>query len=496
MSGTKRLFGVSVAIAIALAMVLAWTAREQNVDGSLRVHCAAGIRPAVSEAARQYEKEFKVDIQINHASSGHLLATIQTHPVGDLYIPADVFFIDKARSKGLIAEAVPLARFGLVIAVKPGNPKGISGLDDLLQPDVRYVLCNEMAAVGKKAMDFLTRAGRWKEVKEGAKVFKPTVNEAASDVQVSGNIDAGFLWDATARQYGLDVIEIPEFAKAVSTIHAGVLTSSKNPTAALRFARYLAAPGKGQPAFKKQHYAPEPGDPWVVIPKITLFAGGVNREAIEETVAEFQRREGCEIRVTYEGCGALVGQIKAAPKKPDTFLTCDASYMLMVQDVYMDAVDVSRTDMVMIVRKGNPKNITKIEDLARAGMRVGITRPDKSALGALSMRLFEKLGVADAIRKNIRYEAGTAHELTMTVQTSDKLDAVVVYEANCNHLEESVQMVPIRHPDAWAVQNVAASRTTKYKQLTGRLIDALLSTRSRKRFQDNGFRWLAGDGAP
>ena len=84
-----------------------------------------------------------------------------------------------------------------------------------------------------------------------------TLGQQASRVlQTSKAVDAAFIWDSTARQYGLDVVEVPEFREAAATITAGVLTASERPTAALQFARYLAAPEKGGASFKKHHYDP------------------------------------------------------------------------------------------------------------------------------------------------------------------------------------------------------------------------------------------------
>ena len=79
---------------------------------------------------------------------------------------------------------------------------------------------------------------------------------------------------------------------------------------------------------------------------------------------------------------------------------------------------------------------------------------------------------------------GVAHE---------KLDAAVVYEANCQNLDGKAEFVQIRHPKARAIQNIAASRRSRHKHLGERLIRAILSARNRKRFESNGFGWL-GDG--
>ena len=74
-----------------------------------------------------------------------------------------------------------------------------------------------------------------------------------------------------------------------------------------------------------------------------------------------------------------------------------------------------------------------------------------------------------------------------------KLDVALVYEANCQHLTDNFELVHIALPRARAVQNVAVGKATKFPNLTARLMDTILSTQSKERFEGNGFSWEAKD---
>ncbi len=466
-------------------------------DGvTLEVYVAAGIRPPVEEIAAKYEQEFGVKTTLISNNSGGLLGSIELHPRGDLYIPADDLFIARARDKGLVNESMPVAKFRLVIAVKPGNPKKIHSLDDLLREGVNYVICNVEAGAGKKTVDFMQRVGRWEQIESGAKQFTATVNEATGAINTSDSVDAGFVWDSTALQYRLDIVPIPELADATAVIHAAVLTVCEQPAAALRFARYLVAPEKGGPIFNEFKYEPVPGDEWAETPALNVYCGGVNRTALEPTLREFEKREGCRIKESFGGCGTLVGQIQSSPLPRDLFFTCEASYMTKVQDLFLEASDVSQTRVVLLVRKGSDKGIRSLEDLAAEGVSVGITRPDASALGALSVKLLKEAGLWDRVEPNIKVQSPTAHELVFQVAAHDKLDVALVYEANCQKLEPGLEFYPIDETTARAVQNIAPGRDSKYPYMVRRLIDAIKSARSRKRFETNGFSWLADGTEP
>ena len=277
------------------------------------VYCAAGIKPPVVEAARRYEEEYGVHIELNYDSSGGLLSSIEVHPKGDLYIPADDLFTQRGRDKGLVVESMSLARFRLVVAVRPGNEKRIHSLDDLLRRDVNYVLCNEQAGAGNMTKKCLEKVGRWQEIRENAKVLQPTVNNAAALVKASNSLDAGLVWDSTAKQYGLDVVDLPEFAKAVADIHAGVLAACKQPAAALRFARYLAAPTKGGQSFLKHDYEPVEGDEWAEVPELKMFCAAGRRSRPRPGPSRRRYARGCRRSV---GPGDVAGTRTRATWRP------------------------------------------------------------------------------------------------------------------------------------------------------------------------------------
>ena len=123
-------------------------------------------------------------------------------------------------------------------------------------------------------------------------VFKPTVNDVANDVKI-GSVDAGIVWDATARQFPeLELVTVPLFNTATETISIGVLKRSQQPEAALRFARYLGARDKGLKQFERFHYQPVEGDEWAAAPEIVLFSGAMLRPGIEKTLRGIRAARG------------------------------------------------------------------------------------------------------------------------------------------------------------------------------------------------------------
>ena len=356
------------------------------------------------------------------------------------------------------------------------------------------MICDEQAGVGKRTKGELEKHGLWQQVSDGKKASFPRVPEAANAVKTSNDIDVALIWSATARQFGLASIDCPEIQQGVATISADVTTTTPRAKQALHFARFLAAPDKGNPFFEQFHYEPLPGDPWADVPELVIYCGGVNRNAVAKTLAEFEAREGCVIKTHFAGCGTIVGNIQAGKfHMPDAFMTCDASYLTMVESDFLSPSDVSSTRVVILVRKDNPHNIRQLTDLARPEIKVGTTDPRMSTLGALSWKMFEEQGIKASLEenKNVIVTTPTAHELILQMEGHTKLDAALVYEANCQNLTDNFELIPIELNTARAVQNIAVGKEASFPQLSGRLLSAILSQTSRSRFLDEGFQWEA-----
>ncbi len=481
------------AAAILLLSALLWLRPGNDTEGaSLTLFCAAGLRVPVEAVAKAYREECGVEVRLEFGGSGTLLSALKTRGEGDLYLAADVSYIELARKDGLVAESLRVARQRPVIAVPKGNPKGIQGIHDLMEKGIRVSLANpDAASVGRTTQKMLQSTGEWESlarvVTEGG-VFKPTVNDVANDVKI-GTVDAGIVWDSTVALYpGLDAVSIPAAKDFVKDVTIGVLTGSKHPTEALRFARYLSARDRGALEFTKLGFDAVPGDVWAVRPEILYYAGGVNRVGIEKTLAEFSAREGVDITTVYNGCGILLGQIKKGGR-PDVYHTCDISFMKGVESRFSVPDRLSRTKIVILVDRGNPHEIRGLADLGKAGLQVGVCDENQSTLGTLTARMLRDAGLYDAVSRNVVVTTPTADFLVSQL-TVGKLDAAIVYEANTMFVGDRADVIYLDMPRAEATQTFASARETRYPMLIGRLHEALRSAESASRFRAGGFVYL------
>lgn len=229
---------------------------KSGISGSsLLVYCAASVEPAIAPLAAAFERETGIRVQIEVGPSGPLTDKLRRDKRGDLFIPASQQpFLERCQNDGTLTESIPLATLSLVLAVNPAKSVAIT-FKDLLAGKIRFALAHEESAAGLATLEAIAPLGDWQAFAETAQTIFPTVTETAQAVRDGGDVDCAIVWDATARQFGLTAVELPELAGAKSTIAAGVLASSSNAATAKKFAAYLTDPNKGGQYFKMLGYS-------------------------------------------------------------------------------------------------------------------------------------------------------------------------------------------------------------------------------------------------
>jgi molybdate transport system substrate-binding protein len=487
---TFILAGSLVSLAVFLVLLFQ-SARTQPVASAepLVLFCAASNR-AVMEAIRSdYEQESGNVVQIQYGPSQTLLSSFEVSKSGDLYLPADDSYLMTAAEKKLIAEQIPIAAMRAVVAVRKGNPRSITAFTDLLRSDVRLVQASpDAAAIGRITRETLQKQGVWQSVADATVAYRTTVTDVANDLMV-GAADAGIVYDAVLHSYpDLESVQIPELDGTVSQVSIAVLVSSKQPARALHFARYVAAKDKGLKRYAEHGFQTADGDAWSDIPEISLFAGSMLRPAIEDTIIAFEQREGVRVSRVYNGCGILVAQIHSG-QHPDAYFACDLEFMNQVPDLFPQAVNVSQNELVILVRKGNPKGIAELKDLGREGLRVGVGHEKQCAMGWLTQKTLKEGGLQDVVMNNVTVQTPTGDMLVNQLRTGS-LDAAVVYLSNAAGAADDLDAVQIQDlPCSTATQPFAVSRETRYPRLAARLFTALRSEESQHIFEAEGFRW-------
>ena len=214
----------SLALAAALALALPLAACGGDDAGSdggsatttLKVFAAASLTDTFTTLAKDFEAAHDgVDVVPTFGGSSDLEAQIEAGNPADVFASADTATMDELVAAGLAAGTpVDFAGNTLEIVVPPGNPAGITDLQDLATPGLALVVCAPEVPCGAAAAQVASNAGvTLAPVSEEQKV-----TDVLTKVS-SGEADAGLVYVTDVQGAGDDVegITFPESDSVVNS---------------------------------------------------------------------------------------------------------------------------------------------------------------------------------------------------------------------------------------------------------------------------------------
>ncbi|MCX7805989.1 MAG: substrate-binding domain-containing protein [Planctomycetota bacterium] len=176
---------------------------------------------------------------------------------------------------------------------------------------------------------------------------------------------------------------------------------------------------------------------------LLILCGGSFRPPGEKLVAAFEKATGIKCTMSFGGSEDLLPQIKLS-KQGDIFITHDP-----FGDFVRDAGSLSRYVAVgylvpvLVVQKGNPKNIKSVDDLTRPGLRACMTDPKYTTCGEMLVALMEKKGIREAVEKNIENAIFRTHNQVCNAVKMDHRDAGVAWNGIAFNFRDALDAIPI-----------------------------------------------------
>ncbi len=195
-------------------------------------------------------------------------------------------------------------------------------------------------------------------------------------------------------------------------------------------------------------------------PRMLLYCGAGIRPAADALVKAFEREHDVTIECDYDGTERLLARIKLSGAG-DLYMPGDRHYVEQAAEQGLVAAheDVCYLVPVILVRKGNPKNVRTLANLTRPGVEVGLGNPQVCAIGRTSVQIFEKNGIPlEDVLRNVQFQSLTVNDLGNHIRLG-QLDAVIVWDAMAAYFAEFGDVVPIP-PEQNIVSTVAAGALT------------------------------------
>jgi molybdate transport system substrate-binding protein len=225
----------------------------------LLVAAAANVQFALAEIGQKFTEKTGQPVALSIGSSGNLTTQIENGAPFDVFVAANVAFVDRLKEQALIFPDTQqvYARGRIVLAVNHEAAVQVTSLKELLDPAITWVaIANpEIAPYGQAAKEALQNAGIWAALQPKL-VLAENIGQTLQFVQTG---------DATVGIIALAIAEVPEVTYTLlpAQLHnplnqsIAVVKSTQNEAAARAFLEFVVGP-EGQ-AILEKHGFQSPG---------------------------------------------------------------------------------------------------------------------------------------------------------------------------------------------------------------------------------------------
>ncbi|OPY54163.1 MAG: molybdate transporter periplasmic protein [Methanosaeta sp. PtaU1.Bin055] len=219
---------------------------------------------------------------------------------------------------------------------------------------------------------------------------------------------------------------------------------------------------------------------------LLVYCGAGMSEPMEEIADLFKEREGVEVQYTFGGSAQLLSQIELYQTGDLYMPGARSDIESAIEKGFVDETrDVVYHVPCIVTPKGNPAGIDSLECLAEPGVRVALGDPTGPAIGKVSKKILESLGIWDEVGENVVAFSGTVNELLVYVSLG-QADAAIVWEDLFNPDEMEMVEIP-REKNEIKVVSIGTLIFSEDKEVAERFMNFVVSEEGKEVFVDHGF---------
>ncbi len=175
---------------------------------------------------------------------------------------------------------------------------------------------------------------------------------------------------------------------------------------------------------------------------LLVYCGNSMRPAIEQLAQTFSAERGVEVESTFADSGQLLIMIQETGKG-DLYICHDPfGGAAKVKGLARKTFTIAYLVPIIAVGKGNPKGVHSMKDLAKPGVRVGLTLKEYSTAGHIVTFVLEKAGIATEVEKNVVLRTRTGGEVGNALKLGT-IDAGIIWDAVAYRYGDLLETVPL-----------------------------------------------------
>src|SRR5687767_4114314 len=136
-----------------------------------------------------------------------------------------------------------------------------------------------------------------------------------------------------------------------------------------------------------------PGQSGKTSEPLVVYCAASNKSVVEAIRADYEKEFGTPLQIQYGASQTLLAALEVAGAG-DLYLPADDSYLHLARErkLLVDEYPLASMQAVVAVAKGNPKQIARLDDLLKDGVRVSQASPDAAAIGKLTREALSASG--------------------------------------------------------------------------------------------------------
>ena len=221
---------------------------------------------------------------------------------------------------------------------------------------------------------------------------------------------------------------------------------------------------------------------------LKIYAGAGLRRGVDKLISAFKETVGIVVEPEYGGSGIIMTRAQMN-NDGDLFMPGDVSWVEMLgakTGKVESMTQIAYFVPVIIVKKGNPKNISSVADFFRDDVLVGLGRPQACQVGKVSRKILKNYGLD--VSSLTHKQSLTVNEIGVWVKMN-AVDTGIVWDAIATNIADDVDRIIIPR-DMNVISKVVVGLLTdsKDKIAAQKFIDFLTSDKGREILGNNGFQ--------
>ncbi len=177
---------------------------------------------------------------------------------------------------------------------------------------------------------------------------------------------------------------------------------------------------------------------------VLVFAGAASKPVLDEAAPRILAEEHIRLELSMGGSGTVLSQMEIA-RKGDIYLPGSHDYMERAEARGLvdpsTRVDFAWLTPALLVRRGNPKRIVSLADLARPDVRAAIAEPRTVCVGEYGIRMLRRAGLEETVLPRL----ARAHscEAVANLLGLGSVDAILGWQVFAAWFPGEVEVVPL-----------------------------------------------------